>query len=121
MDFSGKKSLTKPTKLWGSRMKGKVYKYLRQYLIIALLLLLGIRYSIVFAQPVPPDYKKCFFHYVDKRSYVERILDSIGLTNNDLGRSFALIAGVSACGGAMCLKCTFHPFTFVLRYGTDRE
>jgi len=45
--------------------------------------------------PVPEEYQKYFVHFVDKRSYLEKILNSISLTNQDLSRSFALIAGVS--------------------------
>lgn len=43
---------------------------------------------------VPDQYRKFFVHYVDKRSYKEKILNSFGLQN--MGRSFALIAGVSS-------------------------
>ena len=45
--------------------------------------------------PVSEEYQQYFVHYADKRSYLEKVLNSIGLTNQDIGRSFALIAGVS--------------------------
>lgn len=47
------------------------------------------------APPAEPEYKKFFAHFVDKRSYKEKVLNLIGLTKDDMGRSFALIAGVS--------------------------
>ncbi|BFU95903.1 MAG: hypothetical protein NTNFB02_26250 [Nitrospira sp.] len=45
--------------------------------------------------PAEPEYRKFFAHFVDKRSYKEKVLNLIGLTKDDVGRSFALIAGVS--------------------------
>lgn len=45
--------------------------------------------------PVPDFYQKFFVHYTDNRSYREKILNAIGLTDQYVGRSFALIAGVS--------------------------
>ena len=36
-----------------------------------------------------------FIHYVDKRSFWEKAQNAVGLTGQDVGRSFALIAGVS--------------------------
>ena len=44
---------------------------------------------------VPQQYKRLFVHYVDQRSITERGLNLIGLTANDVGRSFAIVAGVS--------------------------
>lgn len=44
---------------------------------------------------VPDNQKRFFKHYVDKRSYKEQFLNLVGLTSRDVGRSFALIAGVS--------------------------
>lgn len=46
--------------------------------------------------PADPEYRKFFAHFIDKRSYKEKVLNLIGLTKDDVGRSFALIAGVSA-------------------------
>jgi TPR repeat protein len=45
--------------------------------------------------PVPNKYKQFFFHYADQRSLWEKALNSIGLSSQQIGRSFALIAGVS--------------------------
>jgi TPR repeat protein len=45
--------------------------------------------------PVPEQYQKYFAHYVDKRSFWEKALNVVGLTGQDIGRSFAVIAGVS--------------------------
>src|SRR5271156_890033 len=45
--------------------------------------------------PVPPQYTRLFAHYVDRRSMLEKSLNVIGMTNEDVGRSFAVIAGVS--------------------------
>jgi hypothetical protein len=45
--------------------------------------------------PVAPQYSRFFRHYVDHRSMLEKSLNLIGMTDQDVGRSFALIAGVS--------------------------
>jgi len=73
------------------------YKY---SLISACLLslLFSLFVSIVSAQSrpqVPEDYQKFFVHYIDNRSISEKTLNLVNLTWNDVGRSFALIAGVS--------------------------
>lgn len=43
---------------------------------------------------MPVEYRDFFVHYVDRRSITEKALNLIGLTGQDLGRSFALVAGV---------------------------
>jgi hypothetical protein len=61
-------------------------------------MLVNFHVNSTFAKEEPPveyRYKRFFVHYVDKRSVKEKILNSIGLTSEDLGRSFTLIAGVS--------------------------
>jgi tetratricopeptide (TPR) repeat protein len=63
------------------------------------LLLLGSLFaSAAFAQnrpQVPQEYRKFFVHYTDKRSIWEKALNLINIEMRDVGRSFALIAGVS--------------------------
>jgi TPR repeat protein len=49
----------------------------------------------LYPQDIPSEYKKYFAKYVDKRSILEKSLNIAGLTNKDVGRSFALICGVS--------------------------
>src|SRR5260370_1227017 len=44
---------------------------------------------------VPEQYKQLFFYYADQRSLYEKALNSIGLTSIPVGRSYALIAGVT--------------------------
>lgn len=44
---------------------------------------------------VAPRYQRMFAHYSDNRSILEKALNVAGLTNEDVGRSFALIAGAS--------------------------
>jgi caspase domain-containing protein len=44
---------------------------------------------------VPKKYQHCFSQYVDHRSLLEKSLNLIGMSNDDVGRSFAVIAGVS--------------------------
>jgi WD40 repeat protein len=44
---------------------------------------------------VPEPYRQRFEKWVDQRSMLEIILNKFGLTSQDVGRSFALIAGVS--------------------------
>ncbi len=47
------------------------------------------------ASVVPEPYRQKFVQYVDRRSIQEKALNLISLTSQDVGRSFALIAGVS--------------------------
>lgn len=66
--------------------------------IFSLLILLGLCGANVFAQSRPPvddDYQAYFVHYVDKRSIWDKALNLIDVESNEIGRSFALIAGVS--------------------------
>jgi TPR repeat protein len=44
---------------------------------------------------VPEQYKRLFFQYSDQRKWYERALNSLGLPTQRLGRSYALIAGVT--------------------------
>jgi hypothetical protein len=44
---------------------------------------------------VDKPYQRFFVHYVDHRSLPEKALNLIGLTAQDVGRSFALLAGVT--------------------------
>ena len=46
-------------------------------------------------ESVPSQYRRFFSHYRDTRSIPERALNIVGLSAQDVGRSFALIAGVS--------------------------
>ena len=67
-------------------------------LALSLFFLAGLLASTARAQkepPVPEKYQRYFAHYVDKRSFWEKALNIVGLTGQDVGRSFALIAGVS--------------------------
>ena len=47
------------------------------------------------ASAVPEPYRQKFVRYVDNRTLKETMLNYVGLTGQDVGRSFALIAGVS--------------------------
>ncbi|MCI5115710.1 MAG: hypothetical protein D3912_13010 [Candidatus Electrothrix sp. AX1] len=47
------------------------------------------------AQEVPPQYRKYLFENRDTRSLPEKILNKVGLTRADVGRSFALLCGIS--------------------------
>lgn len=67
------------------------------YIVVAFVLV-GTASETACAQatpPVPPQYVRFFVHYVDRRSMLEKSLNIIGMTNEDVGRSFAVIAGVS--------------------------
>jgi hypothetical protein len=44
---------------------------------------------------VPQKYRRFFYQYADQRQVYEKALNLIGLTSQPVGRSFALIAGVS--------------------------
>ena len=63
-----------------------------------LLFLFSLFVNTVSAQSRPQvskDYQKFFIHYVDDRSISEKALNLVNLTCKTVGRSFALIAGVS--------------------------
>jgi formylglycine-generating enzyme required for sulfatase activity len=67
-------------------------------ILYVLLLAFGLCGSLVSAQKEPPTenkYQGFFYHYVDDRSLPERALNLVGLTTRQVGRSFALLAGVS--------------------------
>lgn len=74
-------------------------KLKQTYLIVSLfsLTLFSIS-SVSFAQErpeVPLEYQSYFEHYADKRTLTQKILDYISIPSPKLGRSFALIAGIS--------------------------
>lgn len=45
--------------------------------------------------PVPEQYRKYFVHYIDNRSILDKVLNAVNIEKDDVGRSFALIAGIS--------------------------
>ena len=71
----------------------------------ALILALGVMLAVVFLtqQPlyavkvpdVPQQYQKFFVHYVESRSFFQRALNAIDFHYGDVGKSFALLAGIS--------------------------
>lgn len=66
-------------------------------LAAAILILLGLS-GMVCAQDEPPvslNYRRFFAHYTDGRSIFEKVLNVAGITGRDVGRSIALVAGVS--------------------------
>jgi len=63
---------------------------------ISTLFLLAAVNSTCLAQTVPQPYRSFFTQFVDNRSLPEKALNTIGLTGKDIGRSFALIVGVSS-------------------------
>lgn len=48
------------------------------------------------APPADPAYRHLFASFVDSRSLSEKVLNTAGLTTRDVGRSFAVVAGVSS-------------------------
>jgi|GEM_PF-3871248 len=70
----------------------------RAILPLILMVLISLFSEEISAQDRPPvnqDFQEFFTHYVDKRSRWDKSLNLIGLERKDIGRSFALIAGVS--------------------------
>ena len=63
--------------------------------VIALLQVLGASGAAQSRPAVAPQYQNFFAQYVDNRSMLERSLNLVGMTQGDVGRSFALVAGVS--------------------------
>lgn len=74
-------------------------KYVLAIICIILLIffycLSHIAYSGVRKPEVPRIYQNFFVHYIDNRSVTERALNIVGLSQKHVGRSFALIAGIS--------------------------
>ncbi|HUQ95825.1 MAG TPA: hypothetical protein VM120_29375, partial [Bryobacteraceae bacterium] len=70
-------------------MSFKLMKFLRWTLCVYTILGFGR------AQSVYSEYKRFFMHYEDRRSMPEKALNLVGLTSLEVGRSFALIAGVT--------------------------
>jgi TPR repeat protein len=67
-------------------------------LALQMSLIAGLLVNAASAQqkpPVPEQYQKYFVHYVDKRSIWDKVLNAINIESGDVGRSFALIAGIS--------------------------
>src|SRR5947208_177599 len=60
-------------------------------------------------QSVPDQYKRFFFHYADSRGMYEKALNSVGLTQQAVGKGFALIAGVSQYPNFPDLVKTLRP------------
>jgi len=65
---------------------------MRPSLTLCLSALLGIQCH---AQTVPQAYRRFFARYAENRSLPEKALNLVGLTGQNVGRSFALIAGVT--------------------------
>ncbi|HEX4954316.1 MAG TPA: SUMF1/EgtB/PvdO family nonheme iron enzyme [Thermoanaerobaculia bacterium] len=63
-------------------------------LALALAAVLGARWATGQPQDIPEKYRRYFVHYQDKRSLPEKVLNLLGMTTQDAGRSFALVAGV---------------------------
>jgi TPR repeat protein len=64
--------------------------------VFALLLFALPISSLAQSKPnVPDQYKRFFLQYSDQRSLYEKALNSVGLTSLRVGRSYALIAGVT--------------------------
>lgn len=63
----------------------------------------------IVAQDVPTAYRRFFKHYIDKSSLVEQVLNPIGMTTNDVGRTFALVAAVSSYPHMTGASTTLNP------------
>ncbi len=68
--------------------------------LLALVVFLGAVSFVqpLFAQtspPIDPAYRKYLLYYDDKRSVPEKLVNEVGLTTQDVGRSFAMIVGVA--------------------------
>jgi TPR repeat protein len=60
-------------------------------------------------QPVPLQYQRFFVRNTDNRSLPEKALNAVGLTGQDVGRSFALIAGVTRYPNMQSLYQELNP------------
>ncbi|MCI5137401.1 MAG: DUF1566 domain-containing protein [Candidatus Electrothrix sp. AR1] len=73
------------------RKRHSYSSFLSAFLVVVLLFFC----ADLFAQKVPPQYLDYIIENTDKRSLPEKVLNKVGLTRADVGRSFALICGVS--------------------------
>jgi hypothetical protein len=91
---------------------------------ILFLLVLGAPESFPQGKPpvsiVPEPYRQKFVQWVDKRSMTEKALNLIGLTTQDVGRSFALIAGVSKYEDIQELQDYLKTMNFSMRLWCSR-
>jgi hypothetical protein len=95
---------------------------------LACLALLTTMASIANAQSrpaVPPNYTRFFIQYADRRPMAEKMLNLVGVTSNQVGRSFALIAGVTRYPNMSPLTQDLQPAAADLRqlqaYLKDQE
>ena len=86
----------------------------RQFVFLGLLVLISAVGHT--AAPVDEPYQRFFTHYVDNRSIPEKALNLIGLTTKDVGRSFALIAGVTRYPNMPFLQQELKPAAEDLRH-----
>src|SRR5438067_2852494 len=64
---------------------------------LALTYLVALRPAIAGDRPsVPKEYDRFFVQYKDDRSLPERILNELGFSLQDVGRSYALVAGIGS-------------------------
>jgi TPR repeat protein len=66
-----------------------------QRLPLALLLCCLPTRILAQAPNVPQQYRRLFYYYADQRSLYEKALNSISLTSQPVGRSYAIIVGVT--------------------------
>ncbi len=79
-------------------MENDIRKSARIWPALAIALALQILIPLqIFGQnpPARDNYQKYFRHFSDTRSFSEKALNTVGLTNQEVGRSFALIAGIN--------------------------
>ena len=60
-----------------------------------LITLLMFSFVAVAADEVAEQYRRLVVHKSDSRSWSEKALNAVNLTTKDIGRSFAIVAGVS--------------------------
>jgi hypothetical protein len=58
---------------------------------------------------VPTEYNGYFVHYKDERSFPERILNELGFSTLDVGRSYALVAGIGSYPRMPAMHKTLNP------------
>ncbi len=77
-------------------MQNRKHNYIGLWIVLVIGTVLGAGVGLAQEAPtVSGSHKQYFKYFVDKRSYKEQFLNLVGLTSQDVGRSFALIAGVS--------------------------
>ena len=75
----------------------------------AVMSLLIFSFAALAADEVPKEFRQFIVHKSDSRIWLEKALNVVNLTTKDVGRSFAIVAGVSRYPNLTGLDKTLEP------------